>query len=133
MSSGTDPRQQQLADLWERLVDRGLSEEEATRHVQLAERASSPEASAEDRAEAEKIFGGVGGAIGAGALLAGQGATLGFSDELAGLLAGAGAALPGGKSPKEAYGETVTGAREAIRQAREERPMLSTAADIARR
>ena len=77
-----------------------------------------------DREAAEPDFSGTGGAIGAAALKAGQGATLGLSDELAGLAA---ALVPGGRG----YREATEGARTALRAAGRQRPLISGVADIA--
>lgn len=71
------------------------------------------------------------GALGAAGLGFSQGATFGFGDEAAGLVAGAGALLPGGQSPAQAYraqrGETL----EALEGAREARPLTTLTGDIA--
>lgn len=60
----------------------------------------------------------------------GQGVTLGFGDELEGLVRGAAALVPGGMSPREAYGAGVQGARQDVEQFREEHPVLATTAEI---
>lgn len=61
---------------------------------------------------------------------AAQGATLGFGDELEALARGAGALVPGGRSPREAFGAGLEEARGDIEQFREEHPVLAPALEI---
>lgn len=61
----------------------------------------------------------------------GQGATLGFADEAIGGLSALGHMLPGGKSPGEAYSDTVEGEREGIQRYREDHPIAAPIAEIA--
>ena len=62
---------------------------------------------------------------------AAQGASLGFSDELRGAVEAAGAILPGGRSPGEAYIEGRNAERTALDQARKDAPILSRVAEFA--
>lgn len=71
------------------------------------------------------------GAIGATVRAGLQGATLGFSDELAGGIAGLGALLPGGRSPREAYTEERDRIRSGLKEFRGEHPIASTALELA--
>ena len=64
------------------------------------------------------------------ARLAGQGALFGFGEELEGLARGAAAILPGGRSPGEAYRETVEGARRDIREAYRRAPAQAFATEM---
>lgn len=62
---------------------------------------------------------------------AAQGASLGFSDELRGAAEAAGAILPGGRSPGEAYLEGRNAERAALDKAKRDAPVLSRVAEFA--
>ncbi len=62
---------------------------------------------------------------------AAQGATLGFSDELGGAVRAAGALVPGGDSPAEAYRKQRDATRQQLHGFQQEHPVLSTAAEMA--
>lgn len=62
---------------------------------------------------------------------AAQGASLGFSDELRGAVEAAGAVLPGGRSPGQAYIEGRNAERTALDQARKDAPIVSRVAEFA--
>lgn len=59
-----------------------------------------------------------------------QGATFGFGDEVAALLNAAGAMLPGGQSPGEAFRSSLDQGRETLQQARQEHPFLTGTGDV---
>lgn len=61
---------------------------------------------------------------------AAQGAALGFGEELEGLVAGAGALAPGGRTPGEAFSAQVEEARQDIERFREQRPGLAIGAEL---
>jgi hypothetical protein len=118
---------EQDAQLWEQMVDRGLSKAAATEHIrrrQMARR--GPEVSAAERQAAEDP-----GALAALGLGFSRGATLGLGDEAAALLAGAGAALPGGRSPAEAFRAQLAETRDATQEAEAARPGTVLAGDVA--
>ena len=71
------------------------------------------------------------GVLGSLGLGLSQGVTFGLGDELAGLVQGAGALLPGGKSPAEAYREQVGETRQATQGARENNPLAYYGGEIA--
>jgi hypothetical protein len=105
------------ADLWESYVDQGLSPEEATEHVKRRRQRNTEQRldfGGQEKREAQPDFSGLGGAIGAAALKAGQGASFGLSDDIAGLMGG-----------------DTEGARLALEGAQQQRPVLSTVSDIA--
>lgn len=60
-----------------------------------------------------------------------QGATLGTSDELRGILAALGASLPGGQSPTEAYQAGRDTERQALSQFAQEHPVAAPLSEVA--
>lgn len=95
---------------------RELEESQLARPEQPAARA--PEASGEGLTASQR------------ARLAAQGALLSFGEEAEGAMQAIGALVPGGRSPREAYSETVERAREDIKKAYQERPLESLATEV---
>lgn len=114
------------------LRDRGVPREQATamlrarrQQLEAGQARQTPQRPAPRAEDSEGL------SLSQYARLAGQGLTFGFSDELEAALRGGLAALPGGRSPREAYGETLEAAREDIERAYEQRPKTAFATEVA--
>lgn len=117
-----DPEiRKQAAWMWERWVQSGVDEAEATRRVESW--LAAPLSDAEDRGDRPGVVGGT-----AASLL--EGVSLGTSGELYGAARGLAAMVPGGKSPREAFREGLSGSREYLREFGEDHPILRAGADI---
>jgi hypothetical protein len=94
------------ADLWDFLVDKGVSEDEATKHAYRYLQSVDPNTTAAIQQEAAP------GKLATVGLGFSQGATLGFGDELAGIV---NAILT--QSPKKSFGDAYREQRDETRQA----------------
>lgn len=115
------------ADLWEELVRQGVPKDQATARVRARQVQTAVKSVGEGRSwDAPKVN------PVANALRAfNQGATLGFSDELEGLISGAAALVPGGRSPGQAYREDADTARRELSTFRNQHPAAAPAIELA--
>jgi len=121
--------EEQLRQLARSLRDRGVPRDEAVRII--AQRRSELERSQAAQEPRDTEDRGEGLSASQRARLLAQGATFGFGEEIEAGARALGALVPGGRSPREAYRETVEGAREDIAKAYEDRPLESFATEMA--
>jgi hypothetical protein len=124
-----DEIREQLRAYAQELRNSGVPMEEARGLLAERERSLRASASAAPAAQARSDAGRL--SLGQSARLGAQGLTFGFGDELEALAKGAAAAIPGGRSPREAYGEALETSRGSIEKARQDAPLKALALEAA--